>query len=277
MLAAVALVVAFGAAQGTPSAAAPEGIGPPVMATEGIPPLVRSAATLADGRTTSAGPTEQPAARPPARERPRRSRRPAGTRLASVRSGQSLPLRARPGGSAVTRVGARTEFGSESVLSVVEERDGWLGVTTAERPNGRLGWVRRRSDALKLDTTDYSITVDLSRRKTELLRGDRVVRRLPVAIGRPESPTPTGRFAITDKLDGPDYSPYFGCCILALSGKQPKLPAGWPGGDRLAIHGTNSPDTIGTAASAGCLRAEDGDVRALMSRVPLGTPVRIQK
>ena len=81
---------------------------------------------------------------------------------------------------------------------------------------------------------------------------------------------------MTDKLSGSRFGPYYGCCILALSGHQTHLPAGWPGGDRLAIHGTDSPATIGTAASAGCLRAADADLQALMRRVPLGTPVFIR-
>ena len=48
-----------------------------------------------------------------------------------------------------------------------------------------------------------------------------------------------GRFAVTDKLRTEDRadSPY-GCCALALTGHQTKLVPGWPGGDRLAIHGT---------------------------------------
>ena len=63
--------------------------------------------------------------------------------------------------------------------------------------------------------------------------------------------------------------------LLALSGHQPNLPPGWTGGNRLAIHGTNAPGTVGAAASAGCLRAGDADLRVLMARVPLGTPVFI--
>ena len=70
---------------------------------------------------------------------------------------------------------------------------------------------------------------------------------MSVAIGRPGSETPTGRFAVTDKLNGASFGSYYGCCVLALNGHQPKLPAGWSGGDRLAIHGTNSPGTIGNA------------------------------
>jgi lipoprotein-anchoring transpeptidase ErfK/SrfK len=99
---------------------------------------------------------------------------------------------------------------------------------------------------------------------------------MTVGVGRPGSPTPVGRFAVTDKLSGSTYGPYYGCCILALSAHQPNLPPGWRGGDRIAIHGTNDPASIGAASSAGCPHARDADLRVLMRRVPLGTPVFIR-
>jgi lipoprotein-anchoring transpeptidase ErfK/SrfK len=120
-----------------------------------------------------------------------------------------------------------------------------------------------------------AISVDLSKRTLELRRGKRLVKSLKVAIGRPGSSTPKGRFAVTDKLPGSRYGGYYGCCILALNGTQPNLPGSWRGGNRLAIHGTNAPGSIGTPSSAGCLRAGDADLRTLMRRVPLGTPVFI--
>ena len=39
-----------------------------------------------------------------------------------------------------------------------------------------------------------------------------------VTIGSGASPTPVGRFAVTDKLRGADFGSYYGCCILAISG-----------------------------------------------------------
>jgi hypothetical protein len=182
-------------------------------------------------------------------------------------------LRARPNGHVVARVGAKTEFGSSGTLGVVRRRGDWLGVVSSARPNGRLAWVR--SGAVSLSGTRYSLNLDLSRRTLLLKKGDRVVRRMKVGVGRPGSPTPTGRFAVTDKLRGGPYGPYYGCCIIALSAHQPRLPAGWPGGDRIAIHGTNAPATLGAAASAGCAHARDADLRVLMRLVPLGTPVFI--
>ena len=149
-------------------------------------------------------------------------------------------------------------------------------MVTPELPNGKLAWVHAGNGGLDLRRTAYSLHADLSGRWLELRRKGRTVRRITVAVGRPGSETPTGRFAVTDKLRGTSYGPYYGCCVLALNGHQPKLPAGWQGGDRLAIHGTNSPGTIGAAASAGCLRAGDADLEVLMRRVPLGTPVFIR-
>ena len=62
----------------------------------------------------------------------------------------------------------------------------------------------------------------------------------------------------------------------ALSGHQTRLPAGWNGGDRIAIHGGDE-STLGEAVSAGCVHARATDLRWLMRIVPLGTPVEIHE
>jgi lipoprotein-anchoring transpeptidase ErfK/SrfK len=185
-------------------------------------------------------------------------------------------LRSKPGGRVLASVGPRTEFGSPTTLTVAAQKAGWVGVTSTDLPNGTLGWVKAKGGALGKSRTRVSIRIDLSRKRLQLLAGRRVVRTGTVGIGRPGSPTPTGRFSITDKLSGSAYGPYYGCCILALSGHQTNTPAGWRGGDRLAIHGTNDPGSIGIPSSAGCLQAEAADLRVLMRRVPLGTPVFIR-
>ncbi len=186
-------------------------------------------------------------------------------------------LRARPRGRALVHVGPSTEFGSPRVVGVATRRGEWLGVVTTERPNGKLAWVRRDSGALRVRRTRWALHADLSVRTLTLRRDARRVHRARVAIGGPGSPTPTGRFVVTDKLSGARFGPYYGCCVLALSGHQPNTPPGWTGGDRLAIHGTDAPGAIGMAASAGCLRAGDADLQVLMSKVPLGTPVFIRR
>jgi L,D-transpeptidase-like protein len=218
-------------------------------------------------------PDPQPA-RP--RPRPRPKPRPRRSIFPVARLRASVALRARPRGRVAARVAPSTEFGSPQVLGVAAKRGRWLGVVSTALPNNRLAWVRRDDPAVRPARVGYSLHADLSARRVELRRDGRAVKRLRVAIGRPGSPTPTGRFAITDKLRGTDYGSYYGCCILALSGHQPNTPPGWTGGDRLAIHGTNAPGTIGQPASAGCLRAADADLQLLMRRVRLGTPVFIR-
>jgi len=219
-------------------------------------------------------PPPPPVSKPKPRWRSLASSARRGHAVAIVR--RSVPLRVRPNGRVAARAGTSTEFGSRRVLSIAAQRGPWLGVISTEMPNGKLAWVHIKNPGLHFRRHPYSLHADLSGRWLELRRGGRRIRRITVAIGRPGSETPTGRFAVTDKLRGGNYGPYYGCCILALNAHQPKLPAGWTGGNRIAIHGTDAPSTIGSPSSAGCLRAADSDLELLMSRVPVGTPVFIR-
>ena len=103
-----------------------------------------------------------------------------------------------------------------------------------------------------------------------------MVFRTRVAVGAAAHPTPTGRFGVTDKLPGRRFGSVYGCCILAISAIQEKLPANWPGGNRIALHGTNLPSSIGNPVSTGCVRVGERPLRRMMRRVPLGTPVIIR-
>ena len=190
--------------------------------------------------------------------------------------GSTIVVRSRPRGSVVARLGGRTEFGSPTTLAVASRRGRWLGVVTTHVPNGRLGWVDPQESRVRTGTTRVRVVIDLSARRLVVRRAGEVVRRMTVAIGRASSPTPVGRFAVTDKLSGSRYGSYYGCCILALSAHQPNLPSGWTGGDRIAVHGTNDPSSIGGAVSAGCPRASAEDMRFLMRVVPLGAPVFVR-
>jgi lipoprotein-anchoring transpeptidase ErfK/SrfK len=183
-------------------------------------------------------------------------------------------LRLRPGGTVVARLRARTEFGSPTVLPVVAQRGSWLGVVSAALPNGRLGWISGRA-TLEAHSSPYAIDASISRREVVVRRDGRIAMRFPVAVGGPGTPTPRGRFAVTDKLLTGDAASPYGCCILALSGHQPAAPQGWGGGDRIAIHATDLPQTIGTEASLGCLRAPADAIRKVVDTVPLGTIVTI--
>lgn len=184
-------------------------------------------------------------------------------------------LRAAPGGRVVDRLGKETEFGSPRVHAVVGHDDEWLEVMAAELPNERTGWVRAFD--VDVEGIDHSLHVSLEDRTLAVRQRGRVVRRVPVTIGGPATPTPTGAFAVTDKLRMRDEGSAYGCCAMALTGRQPTIPQGWSGGDRLAVHGTPDETTVGQAASLGCFRAADADMRWLIDQVPLGTPVVVSR
>ncbi len=206
-------------------------------------------------------------------EEPKEDLRPQGRYLVA-RIERATWLRKAPGGRRLHRLTSRTEFGSPAILGVLERRDGWLRVVTPKLPNRRSGWIPERS--ARLNGTDFSLHVDRSSRRLTLRRGGRVVHRATVAVGRPGNETPLGRFAVTDKLRPEDPASPYGCCAIALSGHQTRLEPGWPGGDRLAIHGTPATWSVGKAVSLGCMRAHAKDLKLLMSRVPLGTPVFVR-
>lgn len=188
---------------------------------------------------------------------------------------EPAPLYNRPSGRRIARLGRRTRFGSATTLWVprVRGRGRWLGVRSPATE--RIAWIDRRRTRVRLFRNELSLAADLSNRTLELRKGSRVVRRMAVTIGNAATPTPTGKFGVTDKIIPRGDGGTYGCCILALSGRQKVLRPGWAGGDRIAIHGSPS-KAIGSAASAGCLRGRDSDLRALMKVVLLGTPVTIR-
>jgi hypothetical protein len=199
-----------------------------------------------------------------------------GFTILHVRGRHRLSLRTAPHGRVFTRIGTRTDFGSPQTLTVVRRRGRWLGVTTSERRNGRIAWVDGRAGVLGRHRTRLSLHVDRSRGRIWLKDGKKTVRTARVGTGRRGSPTPTGRFAVTDKMAGRRFRGVYGCCILALSGKQENPPQGWRGGLRLAIHGTSGRSGTFTGGSAGCVRADPRTLRVLMRQVPLGTPVFVR-
>jgi hypothetical protein len=186
-------------------------------------------------------------------------------------SAHGLTLRNRPGGKVLAHLPPTTEWGSPTIVWAPERRGRWLGVISAAAGNNRIAWVDARHDRPRMWRSQLTLHADLSTRTLELRRGARVLRRMSIGIGSPATPTPVGRFSVTDKLIPARDLAFYGCCLLALSGRQSHLRPGWAGGDRIAIHG----GSVGGAASAGCIHASDADLKRLMKVVPIGTPVYI--
>jgi lipoprotein-anchoring transpeptidase ErfK/SrfK len=198
---------------------------------------------------------------------------PTGALVAAVL--HPTPMRASPsGGRVLGDQGTRTGFGSRAVLLVVRRRAGWLGVVSPLAGNNQLGWIPR--SAASLSRVRWELVVTLAKRQVAVLDDGKVLRRYTIAIGAPYAPTPTGRFAVTDRLQTHDPSGPYGCCILALSAVAPHAIPGWTGGNRIAIHSTPDTASIGQPVSHGCMRLTLPEGRWLVDHIPLGTPTVIR-
>jgi len=185
-------------------------------------------------------------------------------------------VRSRPNGRIAGSVPGRTPLGTATWLWAVQtSRDGrWARVVLPWRPNGRTGWISLRGR--RTVKSRIWVEADVSRRRVNLMQGSRTLRSFVAAVGAPSSPTPVGRFSVTDPIATGDPGGPFGWYAFGLSGHQPNLPPGWSGGDQLAIHGTNAPSSLGTAASAGCLRVSATALGILKRYLRPGTPVVIE-
>jgi lipoprotein-anchoring transpeptidase ErfK/SrfK len=152
-------------------------------------------------------------------------------------------------------------------------RGDWLRVYVPRRPNGAKGWVRRRHVALS--TTPYRVVVDVPGRRLTVKRGWRTVVRTRIGTGAAITPTPGGRYFVTDLLRQPDPRGLYGPYVLGLSGYSPVVTSFNGGDGQLGIHGTNDPSSLGAAVSHGCIRMPNRTIKRLARILPLGTPVTI--
>jgi len=196
---------------------------------------------------------------------------PATTTVAAA-TGDSVPVSAEPDGAVTERLSNPQKSGAPLVLRVVDQRDGWAQVQLAQRPNGSTGWVP--TSAVTLSSTPYAIVVTESTNTLDLYKDGSVLHSYPVATGTGGTPTPTGRFALTELLaptnDG--YGPY----AYGTTAFSDVLNSFGGGPGQIGLHGTNDSSSIGSGASHGCVRMHNADITALAKLLPLGTPFQVR-
>ncbi len=118
------------------------------------------------------------------------------------------------------------------------------------------------------------IVVSIPDRKLALLEDGRVVRVYRVAVGAPDSPSPTGQFKIVHRLPNPTY---YAPGVVLPPGPENPLGTRWIGLDKkgFGIHGTNQPWSVGKNASHGCIRMRNRDAEDLFVRVRAGDVVEL--
>lgn len=121
---------------------------------------------------------------------------------------------------------------------------------------------RNASYVLADDKHNYVIFIEIEDNTLYLLDDNVCVRKYPISSGKASTPSPLGSWKIVSKGS---WGGGFGDRWLGLN-----VPWGTYG-----IHGTNRPSSIGWAASHGCIRMYNRDIRELYNMVSIGTPVII--
>ncbi len=104
------------------------------------------------------------------------------------------------------------------------------------------------------------------------MRTEKSLKMYSVAVGKRSTPSPSGSFHIASHVANPTYS-HAGKVV----GPGPANPVGtrWMslGYKGYGLHGTNHPESIGHAASHGCIRMRNRDVEELFEMVRIGDEV----
>ena len=198
-----------------------------------------------------------------------------GTSLVAYVRTRVVRIYARPHAKRPTRILRRVDpRGTPRAFLVRSHRRGWLQVYLPSRPNGSMGWMRRR--AVRVYTNRYRVIVRLRAHRLELWRRRHVVARYTVVVGKQTTPTPRGIFYVVNLLKPPDPNGSYGPYSFGISAHSTVLKQFAGGDGRVGLHGTNQPGLLGTSVSHGCIRLANRPIRRLARVLPLGTPVWIR-
>jgi lipoprotein-anchoring transpeptidase ErfK/SrfK len=204
---------------------------------------------------------------------------PHGHVVIAVAKAKRVRIYARAGAKRpVATLGRKTRHGAQRVFLVDWRGKRWTWPRVARvfvplRPNGRRGWVR--ASDVRFLVNPYHVTVRLHDRRLVVWRKGRVVLRTRIAIGRALTPTPAGKYYLTELLRQPNPRGAYGPYAFGTSAYSDVLQSFGGGPGQVGIHGTNRPRLVGTEVSHGCIRVRNATIRRLAKMLPLGTPVSI--
>lgn len=183
-------------------------------------------------------------------------------------------------GESLTLIGAR--HGVDPLLLARENGLDWHGLI---HPGQRLKVDNRH---VVPDAVQDGIVINIPQRMLFLFRDGRPVAYYPVGLGRPDWPTPQGRFRIREKVvDKTWIVPPSIQAEMAAKG-EPVLKRVPPGPDNplgrhwlgltpgaWGIHATPAPASIYHFQSHGCIRLHPDDAADLFARVAVGETVQL--
>lgn len=189
-------------------------------------------------------------------------------------SGSRIGLYSTPGQAEADDTFSNPTWEGLPLVFLVQQRQGdWLEVQLNTRPNQTTAWVRAADVNLRQVT--HKIVVSLAARSLTVYDGQTPIMEADVAIGTPSTPTPRGSYYVDGAVRTPDPSGVYGPFQVSVAAFSEVLMSFGSGVGQIAMHGTNGPSLIGTAASNGCLRMNNADITRLANTIEIGTPVQI--
>lgn len=157
--------------------------------------------------------------------------------------------------------------------------------TPSTQPAAVTAVVKTAKPKVTAKNIKKEILVVLAERKIYLYKGTKLEKKFGCAIGMPGHATPTGHWKIVAKNPHPAWrnpAPNgWGKNMPAYIAPGPRNPLGvralYLNASGIRIHGTYKYWSIGHAASHGCMRMRNSDIKKLYPLVPVGTPVTIIK
>ena len=126
---------------------------------------------------------------------------------------------------------------------------------------------RRHADEAPAEVAGVSVKIDVSERTLYVIEGDEVIRSYGVAVGKPGHATPRGSYSMRRIIWNPRWVPPKAEWAKKKTAKAPGDPNNPMGRVKIFfrepdyyLHGTNAPESIGSAASHGCVRLRNDDI-----------------
>ena len=135
-------------------------------------------------------------------------------------------------------------------------------------------------NTFKAKTDEVHLVLKLGERRVYVYRGDQLVNKYPVAVGKKKWETPQGDWKVELMLKNPGWTNFKTGEQLAPGPDNP-LGQRWigfwnDGKDEIGFHGTTNLSSIGRAASHGCVRMSNKNVKELFKIVKVGTVVQVR-
>jgi len=219
-------------------------------------------------------PTSKAAAQPAAKTQAAPSPQIIHTATEVAKFKVNTPYYATPGGNQQGIIPAEW-YGAPSILPIIQQQPGWVQVRLAQRPDGSVGWVPLTG--LSLSYTNYQIVVNLATTHLTLYDAGKTIMDVPVGIGEPQTPTPTGTYFVA--LFAPPATAGYGPFVMVTSAHSQAIQDWANSGTAIvAIHGTLGAGptiaTTGAPVSHGCVRLHISQMGPLRI-VPPGSPISI--